>query len=88
MSRSKRCRTFGEITLLDDHSRDVAAGARPERAPSLHLDHCHDTGRVRGILCPSCNHGLGKVHDDPALLGAAARYLREGVTPGVTADGE
>ena len=62
--------------------------ARPERVASLHFDHCHDTGRVRGILCPSCNQGLGTVHVDPALLDAAARYLREGVTRGVTADGE
>ena len=51
---------------------------RPERAASLHLDHCHDTGAIRGILCLSCNQGLGKVHDDPDLLEAAARYLRQG----------
>ena len=56
------------------------------RQPAPH--HCHETGRARGILCVSCNQALGTVHDDPALLGAAARYLREGVTRGVTADGE
>lgn len=42
----------------------------------LHIDHCHESGRVRALLCASCNRGIGQLKDDPALLEAAAVYLR------------
>lgn len=40
-----------------------------------HIDHCHKSDVVRGILCPSCNTALGKFKDSPKLLRRAADYL-------------
>lgn len=51
---------------------------RPEtmKNRSLAVDHCHKTGRIRGLLCGGCNVSLGRVNDDPALLQSMIDYLR------------
>lgn len=43
----------------------------------LAVDHCHKSGGVRGLLCRSCNVGLGHFKDSPKLLLLAAEYLLE-----------
>jgi hypothetical protein len=40
-----------------------------------HLDHDHETGGVRSLLCQRCHFGPGLYRDDPALLRVAARYI-------------
>lgn len=47
----------------------------------FHVDHCHKTGAVRGLLCRGCNHVLGHLKDDPELLRNAISYLASPSVP-------
>lgn len=54
-------------TSLDHHSG---------RSRRLAVDHCHESGRVRGLLCQRCNIAIGQVRDSADLLEQLAAYLR------------
>jgi hypothetical protein len=41
----------------------------------LVVDHCHESGKVRGLLCHLCNRAIGFLGDDPIIVGQAAAYL-------------
>ncbi len=43
----------------------------------LVVDHCHETGRVRGLLCWSCNVGIGLFKEDTDLLNKVIDYIRK-----------
>jgi len=43
---------------------------------TLHVDHCHETGKIRGLLCFRCNSMLGKCGDNTEILKSAIEYLK------------
>lgn len=52
------------------------AVCRHEVEGLLHVDHDHETGRVRGLLCRECNRGIGLLGDSLEILESAVQYLR------------
>lgn len=70
---STRC--YLEILEIQGGRCAICLAAPVEGARSMPIDHDHVTGRLRGILCPRCNGGLGMFQDSPALLRKAADYL-------------
>jgi hypothetical protein len=62
--------------MLNDQEGKCACGAVTGRnnAEALHVDHDHNTGLIRGLLCHRCNRAIGLV-DDPKSLRALADYI-------------
>ena len=48
-----------------------------EKLDRLFIDHCHTTGKVRGLLCQGCNFAIGAVKDDIQVLKNLIQYLEE-----------
>ena len=79
------CHRLGKYDLIPtqyakllEHQDDRCAicGKTPEEnGRSLAIDHCHSTGTVRGLLCATCNTGLGFFQDDVTFLHQAILYL-------------
>ena len=54
------------------------ATAADQQRGRLNVDHCHETGRVRGLLCANCNRAIGLAADSPDRLRRMATYLDGG----------
>ncbi|HAG99432.1 MAG TPA: hypothetical protein DDW33_03330 [Ktedonobacter sp.] len=52
-------------------------GEAPPKGKQLHVDHSHETGQIRGLLCNQCNHMLGNAEDKVAVLKNAIQYLQK-----------
>jgi len=76
---AERARRYGlslaDYRALQERQGHACAICR-KLTRNLCIDHCHVTGRVRGLLCRSCNSALGFYADDPRLLRAALAYLQ------------
>jgi hypothetical protein len=58
-----------------DHRCAICGTAECKTGRNFSVDHCHVTGRVRGLLCADCNKGIGSLRDDVNLLAKAIEYL-------------
>ena len=61
----------GVCSICEEEETTIRSG----RVMALSVDHCHETGKIRGLLCNSCNRALGKFKDSVQNLASAIRYL-------------
>lgn len=66
--QDNKCFLCGSEGFLMDKDKHVE---------KLAVDHCHDTGKVRKLLCHNCNRALGLFKDNPDILRKAANYIEE-----------
>jgi hypothetical protein len=64
-----------ERMLAEQGGPCAICGREPRAGKHLHVDHDHDTGRVRGLLCFSCNVAVGQLQHEPGRILRAAEYL-------------
>ncbi|MBB3082309.1 hypothetical protein FHR93_000490 [Geodermatophilus sabuli] len=69
-TRDERLQRKYGITLADYRAMESS------QSGACAVDHCHTTGRVRGLLCHRCNKTIGLLDDDPAVLLKASAYLK------------
>lgn len=85
-SRRGRCQRHDQLKVnygigLDEYNKMLAgqggacAICSEPQTETLCVDHCHSTGKIRGLLCRKCNTGLGCYKDNADLMRLAIRYL-------------
>jgi hypothetical protein len=67
--------TIGYEAMLASQGGGCAICGKPPGKISLHVDHDHESGEIRGLLCVGCNNALGQFRDDAMLLGRGISYL-------------
>jgi hypothetical protein len=80
-NKNRRLKNRYGISLADYNALLASQGgacATCRRAvKTFHVDHCHLTGIVRGILCPACNRALGLINENSGTARALAEYLEK-----------
>lgn len=72
--------TESDYLLMYENQQGVCAicfGKSTLKSGRLAVDHCHKTGKIRGLLCRHCNSGLGLFRDNAENLDRAIKYLRK-----------
>ena len=61
--------------LINQNNKCAICGSKFKNSKSTHIDHCHNSSRVRGLLCNDCNLAIGQFNDNPELMQNAIKYL-------------
>lgn len=71
-------RTYGISLVQEQEMRERQGGACGicRTAPATHVDHHHETGAVRGLLCNPCNVAIGLLREDIATMENAIVWLK------------
>jgi len=64
-----------EALFINQNNACALCGTLADSKRELHVDHCHDTKKIRGLLCSCCNQAIGLFKDNPNLMRFAAEYV-------------
>lgn len=83
-TNSRLLKTYGITNadyqqMLEDQGYACKLCGGPPRRKRFDIDHCHVSGKVRGLLCEDCNRGLGCFKDNTVLMQTAINYLHENI---------
>ncbi|NDB61103.1 recombination endonuclease VII [bacterium] len=69
---------YQKLLEAQNHKCAICGSPPPNnRKTRLSIDHCHKTGKVRGLLCDRCNRSIGLLKDDVSILKKAIEYLNK-----------
>lgn len=83
LKHSMSVEDYNNLLVKQDHKCALCNKHVSELERRLAVDHCHETGRIRGLLCMPCNTSLGQLGDDEKSLKKIISYLNETQNAGV-----
>ena len=70
---------FDKMRMIQQFKCAICSKHETELGEILHVDHDHNTGKVRGLLCLNCNHGIGMLKDNLINMQNAVKYLTKSI---------
>ena len=58
----------------------ICSISKKDNGKDLAVDHCHSTGKIRGLLCNKCNPAIGFLQDSPEIAKNALEYIKKHMT--------
>ncbi len=66
---------YNQMLITQNKRCAICNTDTPKGQGRFHIDHCHESGKIRGLLCHACNIGLGHFKDNPESMIKAANYI-------------